>query len=284
MIHELAAADFGKVLPLFEQGPMQYANRVIAGVAAGNSPGRIWVDDPIMPQTALLWDRSHNYYLAGRSGNSAFNAALRALVTETLAPATLGTAQAAFKLYYTPVSWAASAQDIFSAATPTPRDRVYCTFNAPRVDDWRNRVPAGFAILPIDAALLDDADLQHRDYVLEEIGWCWNSVAHFLRQGFGFVVLEGHTIRGWCTAEYCSPGHCGIGIEIQREYNGRGLATLLAAAFVAHSVTAGLILHWDSWADNGASLTVARKVGFQPALTYPIYRGQFSGPPAMAPS
>ncbi len=281
MIHELAAADFSKVLPLFEQGPVQYANRVIAGVAAGNSPGRIWVDDAAAPQTALLWDRSYNYYLAGQADNPAVNATLRALVTETLAPATLGTALAAFKLYYTPASWTAPAQDIFTAATLTPRDRVYCTFNAPRVADWRNRVPAGFAIRPIDAALLDDANLQYRDYVLEEIGWCWNSVAHFLRQGFGFAVLEGNVIRGWCTAEYCSPGHCGIGIEVQHEYNGRGLATLVAAAFVEHSVIAGLIPHWDSWADNGASLAVARKVGFQPALTYSIYRGQFTGPPTM---
>ncbi len=277
VIHELAAADFGKVPPLFDLGPVQYAGRVIAGVAAGNSPGRIWVDDLAAPQTALLWDRGHNYYLAGRADNSAVNAALHALVTATLAPITLGTALAAFKLYYTPDAWAAPARDIFAAAPLTPRDRVYCTLRAPRLSDWRAALPAGFIIRRIDATLLADADLQYRDYVLDEIGCCWNSVAHFLRHGFGFAVLEGQVIRGWCTAEYCSSDHCGIGIEVQRTYNGRGLATSVAAAFVEHSVAHGLSLHWDSWADNAASLAVARKVGFAPALTYSIYQGQFTG-------
>lgn len=60
MIPERAASDFGKVPPLCEQGPAQYANRVIAGRAAGNRPGRIWADDPAAPQRAGLGNRLWN--------------------------------------------------------------------------------------------------------------------------------------------------------------------------------------------------------------------------------
>lgn len=38
---------------------------VIDAVIAGNSPARVWADDPAAPQTAMVWDGAHSLYLAG---------------------------------------------------------------------------------------------------------------------------------------------------------------------------------------------------------------------------
>ena len=64
MLHELTEDAYQTVVPLFEAGPSAYAQVIMRAVAAGNAPGRVWVDDrhapPICPglgspATAMIW-------------------------------------------------------------------------------------------------------------------------------------------------------------------------------------------------------------------------------------
>jgi len=75
----------------------------------------------------------------------------------------------------------------------------------------------------------------------------------------------------WCTAEYVSDRKLGIGIETLPAYQGRGFATLTAAAFVQLCCARGLMPHWDAFQSNAPSLAVARKVGFEPVAEYAVF-------------
>src|SRR5262249_18802003 len=96
--------------------------------------------------------------------------------------------------------------------------------------------------------------------VVAEIEYMWPSLDAFHDGGFGFVAHDASTTAAWCTAEYVSPGRCGIGIETVAAFRRRGIATATARAFLAHCTTLGLTAHWDAWASNQPSIAVAERI------------------------
>src|ERR1051326_7118367 len=110
MFHELPQMEYPRSRALFSRLPLSLA---IDAVIAGNTPGRLWVDDPAQPAAALLWDMGHTYTLAGDHANGSFNAAVRRLVAE-----------------------------------PIGRGRVYAKILYDR-DGWQEVIPALFAGVPV---------------------------------------------------------------------------------------------------------------------------------------
>ncbi len=272
MLHELAEDAVGLVVPLFAAGPPTYAQLIIRAVAVGNAPGRVWVDEAQEPRSAFVWDTAQCYDLAGAADNPAFNAALGQLIREQIAPDAVARGFGQIKVRTTVPEWEAAIPDLFQA-TLTQRMRLLYTFAGPRIADWAARLPPGFALVPIDAALLAQPGLVNRDRVREEIACCWTEPALFFARGLGIAAIHENTIVGWCTGEYASGHDIGIGIETIAAYQGRGLATLTAAAFVARCQERGLGPYWSCWAHNAPSRAVAEKVGFIATREYPAYVG-----------
>ncbi|HEX2906181.1 MAG TPA: GNAT family N-acetyltransferase [Phototrophicaceae bacterium] len=269
-MHPLPFEQFATVRPLFIG---QHLELVIDGIIAGNSPVLIWVDDLARPRTAYIWDKFHCHYLAGNPHNATFNAELCGLIAEQLLPTI--TPPVFVKVTYTP-EWEPHVPALFPAIELKLYPRVFLTLNNFNGSEWRRRIPDGFTMQPINAALLGNTSLNHVTEVLAEIRQCWPSVEQFLANGFGFcLVHHQEEIAGWCTGEYRSAGKCGIGIETVEAYQRRGLAQLTASALVEHALAAGLAPHWDSWARNVPSVAVAEKIGFRVAVNYSAYVGVF---------
>jgi len=72
VIYELNKPDYEKVRPLFHPLVWHLSS---AAVLDGNNPGRVFVDDPVNPQTAFMFS-PEGCYLAGNPDNDAFNRAL----------------------------------------------------------------------------------------------------------------------------------------------------------------------------------------------------------------
>ena len=53
----------------------------------------------------------------------------------------------------------------------------------------------------------------------------WPSEERFCERGLGAAALAGRRVVCWCTAEYVSAARCGVGIETEPLYMGRGIAT-----------------------------------------------------------
>jgi GNAT superfamily N-acetyltransferase len=268
---ELPFAEIGHIEPLFSLPQMSL---VLRAVLQGNSPARVWVDLPVAPRVALVWDLRHCIYLTGDVHRATSSGLLRSVFTEIAAEAKAAEIHL-FKVYLVDSSWEAAIQDILP--TLRRRDRVLFKVGPDHVPE-PVRPPDGFRLVLIDQGLLNDRGLKNLELVREEIGGGWPSVARFLEHGFGIVVRHDDALVAWCTAEYVSDGKCGIGIETMPAFRARGLATLAATAFVTECAARGLATHWDSWRDNRPSLRVAEKVGFQPLNDYHVYFGQEIGP------
>lgn len=243
-------------------------------IAAGNTPAMAWADDRKQPAAAYLWDKAHCHFFVGDAVSPAFVQAVRELIRLELAPKAVAEGKAFLKIHTSSTAWESQIASIFEFAALVRRERVFLVLESLRRPDWRQSIPPGFVVRPIDAELLDSDSLAGIDVLREEIATGWHSQEDFLRTGFGFCLLGGDAIVTWCTAEYASAGKCGIGIETAVEHMRRGYATLTASAFVEHASGLGIRPYWDSWKANLPSVMVARKVGFRFLAEYQVFTGR----------
>jgi RimJ/RimL family protein N-acetyltransferase len=84
------------------------------------------------------------------------------------------------------------------------------------------------------------------------------------------LISDRYEVVSWCTAEYVSPGQCGIGIETIEAYQRQGFAKVTANAFLQHALSLGWQMYWDTWQGNIASVHVAQNLGFRKLVDYSV--------------
>ena len=140
--------------------------------------------------------------------------------------------------------------------------------------NWRERIPAGFAIRRMDA---DIAARLQADLIAGGRGpWfdeVWGGIPQFLDQAFGFVAeCEDDSVP--FTAANCracpmtgqgiKEGVVPIQVSTRARFQGQGLATLVCAAFIEHGLACGLTPEYGCEEENAASAALALKLGFVP--------------------
>jgi GNAT superfamily N-acetyltransferase len=263
MIYELDKADYEKPRPLLR--PLEY-HLSSAAVLDGNSPGRVFVDDPADPRAAFIFS-PEGCYLAGTPDDDAFNRALNEAIYVGKA---FDEAHALFFVCH-PERWQERLRDILDPRLPIvmPRHHYVCR---ELKTDWRVDVPDGFTVHLIDESLLNRPGLGIPDHVT---GWMknnWGSIAEFLQRGFGCVTVHADEAVSWSLADCVSGDACEIGIRTLPAYRRRGLATITAAAAVEHALSNGFsTVGWHCPEDNLGSIGTAEKVGFRKERDYTMY-------------
>lgn len=231
----------------------------VAAVLAGDTPGRIFVDDPAAPQTAVCWAR-HRIYVAGDADTPA-QTAVASLFQSLIMPALRDDGQWGYILH-TDHAWLAAAAAALPFTPPIARARRVYELNA-RQYSWDVVVPDGLRLRPVDAALLADDALTNLDDVTDEMVSERPSIDAFLAQSSGVCLQYENEIIGWCMSEYNSGSRCEIGIAIAEAWRRRGLATLLARALIGSVAAQGVTdIGWLCWADNLPSVKLAESLGF----------------------
>ncbi len=263
MIQRLLPEGFEKARRIF--APINY-HLAIESIIRGLSRSKVFVDDPEAPRSAMTWFK-HRVYLAGGSGNDPFNEALPSLITETYRRETNSNA---FVLCFEP-NWKGELDSILAGLRARRGLRHYYRLDA-STRTWEAEPPEGFDLIPIDARLLEKTRLLRIDEVVEEMQSERLSVDDFLEKSFGYCVLHGDEIAGWCMSEYNVDNKCELGIAIVEGYRRRGLATLLGSAVIRHALGRGVNeIGWHCWGDNEPSVATALKLGFEKAAEYPVY-------------
>ena len=280
MVFELHPDAFGRAAPLFD--PAWFDRAFIDAVFEGGQVGRLFVDRPDRPTAALL-ARSYEYYVAGDSGPSE----MRSFIAD--APAEAGVFA---ELYgYVPLTAGWQAALLADTAALETIERREFKFDLPAVSaEALPKLPAGIAIVPMGNALAEqvDADLG------EHIGTFWGGYDRFLAGGFGFCAMDGAAIAGAAYAAGASRRFANISIVTVPSHRRRGLATLLAAAFILRCLDLGLIPTWDADRGNEASAAIALRLGLREypgfvqlsppnGSTLALSQGRWGKEPAAAP-
>ncbi len=266
MIHKLETTEYEKAWPLFRAMDHHLATQALL---AGILPGAVYVDDPSAPRTALA-QVGYRFFLVGFEGNDEFNQGLRRLFLETIYPQALDVGRTAFVLYYAPDRWEGEIERILEGKHPMQDVRHYYVFKELQ-HDWRTRVPDGFAVRPVDRALLEGERLGNLEALVEEVLSEGASVEHYLTHRFGFCVASRDEIVGWCLSENNWGDRCEVGIATSEAYRRRGIATVTASALIEHALAQGVTaVGWHCYASNEESIATARSVGFEKILEYPV--------------
>lgn len=270
-ICELQEAKYENARPLFR--PMGH-HLALGAILEGTTPAKIVVDDLANPKTAFTWTK-HRFFLAGSEHNDEFNAAVDRLFTKTIYPQAIDAGHSRFVLYYSPNGWEDRIEVVLRGKSPVKHLRHCYTFKA-LLPDWRSLIPTGFAMRPVDGNLVANKRLKNLDMLTKEMQSERQSAVDFLDKSFGFCLVHGDEIVGWCLSEYNSENRCEVGIETVEGYRRQGVAALTASALVEHALSGGITeIGWHCWANNEGSIATARKVGFEKAKEYPVYFAWF---------
>jgi RimJ/RimL family protein N-acetyltransferase len=267
VIHELKAQDFKLAGQVYEG--LSY-NLVIQSVIDNNTNGRIFVDNPANARRAVLWNQQDALLLEGIPYDSDFNESMAEVITQQIIPNAAQHHIPALSLHYFPETWEKTIQNMLRAYNPEKILRNLYWFRALEIN-WRRKIPMGFNMCRIDAALLEQTHLQHMDEVHGWIDSFWHSKADFLAKGIGYCLMHGDKIVSWCLSVYAGTKNLELGLATIPEFRNHGYATLTSAACVEYCIEHRIIPHWHCYKSNAASIAVAEKLGFEKVMEYPVY-------------
>lgn len=265
MLQELHREEFGLANPLLRG---ERVNLEIKGIAAGNNPGWIFVDDRHNPQTALVFSHGQKgFYFVGKEYNSSFLSKVRNTIVD-LRPrlAVLGVED--FEYSGTSAEWDRVLRETFTTTGTIETQHVYLRSNLK--DSPLPLVGSESPVEEITAELMNRADLDTgfaKRIILE---W-WESLADFYAQGAGYCVIRDGRIVSLCYTSFVAPGEWELGVDTHKDYRQRGLARLTAAAMLHRCQEQGVSPYWDCMETNTPSRKLAEGLGLTLAFTYPVF-------------
>jgi GNAT superfamily N-acetyltransferase len=250
--------DYGKIHPLVNELAGIHLNLI--ALLEGTALGQVFADDAASPRSAYLIS-GDAHYLVGEPDNPAFIAVVNAALPR----------DKYFVLFCDLVRWAGALDVVLKDTYAVRAPRCYYKLRQLKIADWQARLPDGYSLRRVDADLLAQ-DLRNRDAVIDGLLDAWFSVEAFLVHGFGTCLVHDTAIVSWSLADYVSGERCEIGIHTDGDYRRQGLGTLTATANAAHAASLGyLAIGWHCWANNGGSIGVAERVGFEKAADYDVF-------------
>ena len=268
MIAKLEESQYMRIQPLFHE--LRY-NLLIDSILDGNNRASVYADNPAKPKSALIWNKQEALLVAGEVTNDAFNNDLRTVVLEEITPDGRLHDVPELVWQYHPKSWNKILSQTFSTLEGSRGLRRYYNFDRPRFN-WRNRLPDGHRILPINEALLENSGLGSIHQVAGWIESFWLTREDFFNRSFGYCLVTKDEILSWCLSVYTSGKDYELRLATNPTHKDKGFDTLVAAACVEHCSQRDFTPHWHCWNEDQAAIAVAEQVGFENPVKYPVYR------------
>ena len=252
---ELSANEFWQAEDLFRN--VAKVHLFATAVLNHDLPGRIYVDKVDNPRSGFMSTKELQF-LAGYPDNQSFNQALKQLFQETIF---IGDAPEVtlkeIDLTFIGNHWQHQLQFLFGdwRWPPIPNRARHFRLVSHQLN-WREWVPDGYAILPLDKHIISR-------YPANRIQFNVKQFDDFGIGDFGFCVTWNGRIVCMCSSDVISQNACEIGIETHPDHRRHGLATATTAATVEYALSLGFKeIWWICAADNAGSIGTAVKNGF----------------------
>jgi RimJ/RimL family protein N-acetyltransferase len=270
MFQELHSNEFKRVGGMFKG--CDYSLSIHAAIE-GNNPGRIFVDNPYEPRTALALT-VEGYLLVGEDGNFESNEALhRLFIDRIFTGEVFVNGDWSMSLAVHPETWEAKLPELIPTHEVVKIKRYHYLCRTLRFD-WRTNLPEGFSVRRVTQSLLHGNEVLFPEVVREwmDIEEVWWREENYLSKGASFVVLCEDEVVAWCTPDCVADDRIDVGIFVHPAHRRQGLATIAVAATVDYCLSHGFnAVGWHCNADNIGSWKTAEKVGFERNREYAYY-------------
>jgi RimJ/RimL family protein N-acetyltransferase len=248
-VYELAQHEYDSVRPIFRC--IEHDRAVVFSTIEGNTPGRIFVDHPGSPRTALVRFSGGELYVGGCADDQALNHEIVELILNELAtpPHLL--------ICSFSEAWKCTLDELLRPCGVRRVIREHLELSPEHFraahDGWHTRMPEGFRLQLMDRHLVERSD--------PGLGTLWGSIDNFLARAFGFCVLRDDEIVSRCSTVALGDRRFETGVGTEERYRRQGFATLAACAFIERSLELNLAPEWGCYY-NVASRALALKLGF----------------------
>jgi GNAT superfamily N-acetyltransferase len=253
--------QYNRILPLVDASSLHGHLAFAYAVLEQRQGGQVFAEDCPNPRYALVCNDSGFFLAFGEPEESDLVAQVRQLFHQKLVEENTA-------LFGTSPAWDAPLAAAFAPfqaqATRRLGFRIDPQPGRPPLD-WRERIPPGYHIAPIDAALcarIADGSATNGygidPWFIRIMGGPEGYAAH----GLGCALMHGEQIASLCG--YCAFAHSEAELEVGTvpAYQGKGFATLASAAFLEQCQQKGLLPVYTCESKNMPSLAVAHKLGF----------------------
>ena len=252
---ELNASEFHRVTPIFRD--IDHNIAVVYSVIEGNNPGRVFADNALAPTSALLFPEGTFFYVGGNENDSEFCQSLKSLLFGDILP---HAAEKELILFSFSDAWRNRLDALLGEKGVIKVYRKVFAFNSEKFSvhkQWRDRIPDGFCIRQIDEQLAERQP-------------AYRSIISSSKK-FGFCLLREDQVVSEYVSIFVGKGEAEIDIHTHENYQGGGLATLTASAFIEACLSRGLRPNWACWLERRASWALAKKLGFEEKPDVPVH-------------
>ncbi|NVM43430.1 MAG: GNAT family N-acetyltransferase [Candidatus Lokiarchaeota archaeon] len=265
MIQELEKKDFQKVEYLF--GERSFINSFRSHLERTPVPKQVFVDDIKNPQTAVIIIIP-SLFFGGRADNEEFNKELRKMLYEDLLLIFKEKQLLEIDCYVSNNAWEKAVKSVLK--DPFLYNRYYYEIKELKLKHWRNLIPEGYSIKPVDLTLLENDYLKNFDWLIEEIEENWFPLEDGLKENRGFyLVREQEEIVCWCTTEYLTADNeIEVGIATREEYQRKGFASIIGSATAEFCLEKYKSVGSHFGITNVGSYKTAEKIGYEKIREY----------------
>lgn len=270
MLQELKLDQFRTVRSLF-QG-FDYSLSIHAAIE-GNNPGRIFVDHPGDPRTALALT-VEGYLLAGDSDDLDTIGRLQRLFKERIFTGEVYVnGDWSMSLAVHPLSWEERLPELIPTHEVEKSERYHYLCRELKFD-WQDNLPEGYSVRRVDRGMLDDPEILFPDSLGEWMDFegVWWTKENFTSKGISYAVLQGNEVAAWCTPDCVAGDRIDVGIMTHPAHRRQGLAAVAVSATIEECLNQGFsAVGWHCNIDNIGSWKTAEKVGFERNREYAYY-------------
>jgi hypothetical protein len=269
---KLRSNEFDKLKTLLRSLDLE-RHPVINGVVDGNNLGCIYVNNIESPTAALIWAMNEMFYLVGDSEDEQFNLNLESFILNDIKPKALAIGDLDFNLELYPLlKWEKTVTKYFEVSFYQGQ-RVPFHFNKESFLKYFHQLPLlisdGYELHRIDQRIVN---LDKDKTIQNEILKFWASLEKFFQTGLGYCVLKDNVVIGTCISVFVSDKEYEIGINTYgTEHRGKGLASIMARAFIGECLESGVNPHWSTEDFRGDSISIAKKMGFKELPKYKVF-------------
>lgn len=261
MFQELSKQQYHDIESMF--AGIQYGVSLHA-LLGGYSPGRIFVDDPAKPKTALALTVD-GYYLAGDHSDAGIRQALSEFFRDKIFTGEVYNGPDFWMMLAVhPAEWETYLPEIIPTHEPEKVHRFQYSCDHAAYD-WRTTLPDDYHMIPLIEILNGSVKAEIPEDLQGEVNLAvlWGSLEGYIRQGMGMAVVHDHQVVTICRAVCATNEILEIGIDTLPAFRHHGLAAAATVATVEQGLQHGF--HQISWQcdfDNIGSWKTAEKAGF----------------------
>ncbi|MEI2666253.1 GNAT family N-acetyltransferase [Rossellomorea sp. LJF3] len=275
MIPELEPSEFYKCKKLLVHDGLLESKAAVEGMHSD----RIFVDDPMSPDSGFIWLGSNNGFIfIGNEENTGFNSQLNHHFNTVIKPEANRVGLTGFEAIGDHPKWNKTIKNVFGENLKGYHQKVYELQKDHYIQKNEPLLEQGYKTVKITKSMVENngsETYRNIEFLQSKVLQFWPSLERFFRHGVGYMVVYENEIVSVCFSGVVAGNVHGIDIETLPHHQGKKLAQKVAHAFLQDCLENEIIPYWDCMEINEASVSIAEKIGFRNKLNYSWYSVPF---------